>query len=108
MTQERWEKLIGQLEDDGRVESKVTEDLVDRPGSADRVVVMTPLGRFRLSWTTEPKKLAEKAFYSKRGGSTVSVQATYDETEQIHIFSLEERAPSGAWQAVDASRFPVS
>ena len=108
MTDERWKKLLDQLEDDNRVESRLTEDLEGRPGTVERVVMKTPLGRFRLSRTTEPKRLAEKAFYSKRGGSTVSVQATYDESEMIHVFTVESFSNAGnAWIRVDPEHFAL-
>jgi hypothetical protein len=106
MTDERWQKLIETLEDDNRVESRLTEDLEGRPGTVERVVAKTPLGRFRLSRTTEPKRLAEKALYSKRGSSTVRVQATYDESEMIHVFTVESFSNAGnTWIRVDPEHF---
>lgn len=108
MTDERWQKLIESMEDDNRVESRLTEDLEGRPGTVERLVVKTPLGRFRLSRTTEPKRLAEKALYSKRGSSTVSIQAVYDETEQIHVFSVENFVPATLeWVRVDPEHFKL-
>src|SRR3989338_6579079 len=94
MTDERWQKLIETMEDDHRIESRATENLEGRPGTIERLIIKTPVGRFRLSRTTEPKRLAEKALYSKRGSSTVRVQTIYDETEQIHVFTVENFSPA--------------
>ena len=104
MTQDRWEDLIARLEDDGKVESKNTEDLDGRPGTVERVITKTPLGKVRLSWTSEPRKIEEKALYSKRGSSTVSINAKYDESDIIHVFSVERFDESAQkWVAIDAA-----
>ena len=106
MTTERWEKLIDSLDDAGRIESRETAEFADRPGSVERVVAKTPAGRFRLSWTTEPKKVSEKALYSKRGGSTANIQIRYDATESIHLFAVERFLPATlTWERVDAHTF---
>lgn len=106
MTNERWQKLIETLEDDHKIESRATENLEGRPGITERLIIKTSAGRFRLSRTTEPKRLAEKALYSKRGNSTVNVQTVYDETEQIHVFSVENFVPaSGEWVRLDPEHF---
>lgn len=101
MTDDRWHDLLGRLQDDGKVQSRETVELEGRPGNVERVVVESPLGRLRLSRTTEPKRLGEKAFYSKRGGSTMNVQASYDESEQIHVFTVEQASPDGTWETLD-------
>ena len=106
MTDERWKDLLGRLQDEGKVEARETESLGERPGTVERVTIATPLGRLRLSRTTEPKRLTEKAFYSKRGSSTVSVRANYDESEMLHVFTVERFAPlSGTWERFDAEHF---
>lgn len=108
MTDERWQKLLDSLEESGRLESRLTENLENRPGAVERVIAQTPHGRVRLSRTTEPKRLSEKAFYSKRGGSTVSVQAQYDETEKIHVFSVDIFSPaSNSWTRLDPSQLSL-
>jgi hypothetical protein len=102
MTDQRWRELIERLEDEGKIVSRVTEDLEGKLGTVERAVVTTPLGRLRLSRTSEPKRLADRAFYSKRGGSTVSVQASYDESESVHVFTVERFAgASGTWARLD-------
>ncbi len=106
MTVDRWNDLISRLEDDGKIESKITESLDPRPGTVERVIAKTPLGNVRLSWTSEPKKIEEKALYSKRGSSTVSIQAKYDETDIIHVFSVERYDDvRHDWVAIDAANF---
>lgn len=105
MTPDRWSDLIGKLEDEGKIESHITEDLENRPGTAERVVVKTPMGSVRLSYTTAPRKLSQKAFYSKRGGSTMNVQSEYDENDIIHTFTVEREASPGRWVEIDAGAF---
>ena len=106
MTDQRWQKLIESMEDDHKIESRVTENLEGRPGTIERLMIKTPVGRFRLSRTTEPKRLAEKTLYSKRGSSTASIQQIYDETEQIHVFSVENfSATAGDWVRLDPNTF---
>ena len=108
MTADRWEDLIGRLTYDGKLESRETEELEGRPGTADRAIVATPFGRIRLSWTSEPKRLSEKAFYSKRGGSTVNVKIEYDESDIIHVFSIDRfDATSARWVHVDPANFQI-
>ena len=106
MTDERWQDLISKLTDDGKVLSRETEQFTDRPGSVERVIAESPMGKIRLSRTSEAKRLAEKAFFSKRGGSTVSIQANYDENDIIHSFTVERMNPVNAnWEVLrlDAS-----
>jgi len=102
MTEQRWQQLIDRLDDTGGIEAREIVPLGDRPGTIERVVVKTPRGRFRLSFSTASKKLEEKALFSKRGGSTVNIQVRYDETESVHWFTLEQAAADGStWTAVD-------
>src|SRR3989338_4635977 len=106
MTPDRWSDLIEKLESEGKVESRTSEEFEGRPGSAERVIVTTPMGQIRLSWTTEPKKLSQKAFYSKRGGSTVNIKAEYDDADIIHVFSIERFDPSTVgWVHIDPESF---
>lgn len=104
MNQDRWSDLIGRLEDEGKIISRQTEELEGKPGTVDRVIAKTPLGDIRLSYTSEPKKVSEKALYSKRGGSTINVQASYDDSEIIHVFTVE-RETAGEWVVIDPSVF---
>lgn len=106
MSPDRWQQLIDRLDDAGSIESKETVDLGERPGSVVRVIAKTSAGKFRFSWTTEPKRIGEKALYSKRGGSTVSVQTQYDDSEQIHVFTVEKfEENTEAWQVMDPKMF---
>ena len=106
MTDERWKNLIESLEDKKSIESRVVENIEGKPGTVERVIAKTPVGRVRLSRSTEPKRLSQKALYSKRGGSTVSVQALYDETDNIHVFMVEIYSPEkNDWVRIDPQNF---
>ncbi|MFA5954740.1 MAG: hypothetical protein WC817_04350 [Patescibacteria group bacterium] len=100
MTDERWQDLIGKLQDEGKIESKVVEDLEDRPGTVERFIVTTPIGQVRLSRTSQPRKIGEKRIYSKRASSTATVENEYDETDIVHVFTIE-RQVSGEWQELN-------
>lgn len=107
MTMDRWTDLIGKLEDDGKIESRKTEELEHKPGSVERVIAKTPMGSVRLSYTSEPRRLTEKAIYSKRGGSTMNIQSTYDEDDIIHVFTVERENERGEWVQIDTAAFGI-
>ncbi len=104
MNPDRWSDLVGRLKDDDKIISQQTEELDGRPGTVERIVVSTPMGKMRLSYTTEPKRVSEKALYSKRGGSTANIQVEYDESDIIHVFTVEKEQ-SGEWVEVDPAMF---
>ena len=108
MTEDRWLDLINKLEDEGKIEEKITEELGDRPGTVDSVIIKSPLGRLRLSRTSEPKKLSEKAIYSKRGGSTAAVVRSSDEHDIIHRFIVEKEDAAGEWVEIDAKKLGLT
>lgn len=106
MTIDRWASLIGQLQDAGKVESKVVEDIEGHPGTVERVIVNSPIGRMRLSWTTQPKRLTEKVLFSKRGSSAAAIQTDYDQIETIHVFTVEKLNPVTAnWERINPEAF---
>jgi len=106
MTDERWQDLIGRLQDEGKIDSKYIEDLVGRPGTVESYIVTSPVGRLRLSWTSQPRKIGEKRVYSKRASSTAEVKSEYDESDIVHVFTVE-RDVSGEWQELNAADFAL-
>jgi hypothetical protein len=103
MTDERWLDLMNQLADSGKIQEKGIDEYDDRPGKIEWVIITSPLGDIRISRSSEPKKLGEKAIYSKRGGSTSAIQKSYDEHEQVHHFMVEKYdEKNDDWEEIDA------
>jgi hypothetical protein len=103
MTDDKWLDLVARLEDSGKIEERGTDEFEDHPGKVDWFIISSPLGDVRISRTSEPRKIAEKAIYSKRGGSTSAIQKSYDENDIVHRFTIEKYDDVlDDWQEIDA------
>lgn len=108
MTDERWLDLLEKLQSEGKIQDRGTEQIEGRPGTVDWVDVDSALGTLRISRSSEPKKLGERAIYSKRGSSTATVTSQYDEHDIIHVFRVERYdEKTDEWVEIDIKHFSL-
>ncbi len=101
MTYERWQSLIGDIQDKFSNVKVTKVDLAAGPGNKEIVEFTSPAGRVKLELTLRPKILDKKTFYSNRIGSSTTVEYEYDEQEKtlsLQAWRLNERA--GDWQEI--------
>ena len=106
MTQERWNNILGDIQEKFEILHHSTEELEGMPGSCEMVEFESPLGKIRMEFTTKPLVLDKKVTASRRIGSQASVEYTYSDTELTHkmtVYKWNEAAD--AWEEIKASAF---
>ncbi len=88
MNDERWQDIVGKIQDGFEVIEHKTEGLDPDPGTVEIIVFKGPLGKMKLERTTKPLVLDKRAIGSKRIGSQATVQYVYSETEKTHTFKV--------------------
>ncbi len=101
MTYERWQTLRESLKDKFTVTAEGTEELEPGPGRCEFFECTTPLGQVRLELAVRPRVLEKKTYFSKRAGSSTTVEYKYDENEHtltLKAYRLDQG--SGDWVEV--------
>lgn len=92
MTDEKWEKIIGQIKDNENLEliDQRTEDLPEEAGQGTVEIIefKGPLGMMKLERTTQPLVIDKKTIGSRRIGSHTEVEYIYSDTEKVHKFKV--------------------
>lgn len=101
MTDERWENILAHIKDNFELTDQHTEDLSEEEGrgTVEIAEFTGPLGKMKLTRTTQPLVLGKKIFGSKRIGSQTTVEYLYSDTETTHrfrVFRFDE--VNDAWQ----------
>ncbi|MFA5135662.1 MAG: hypothetical protein WC505_07820 [Patescibacteria group bacterium] len=86
MQDEKWQEILGRVQDDFEVLDHGTEELGEVPGTVEHIIFMGPLGKMKLERTSRPLVLDKKALGSKRIGSDTHVEYIYSDTEKTHTF----------------------
>lgn len=88
MTDERWQDILGHIQDKFEVLDHRTEALAadEGSGSVETIEFNGPLGRMKLERTTRPRILGKKTIGSRRIGSDTTVEYLYSDTETTHQF----------------------
>lgn len=101
MTYERWQSLIGDIQDRFSNVTVTKVNLTPGPGSREIVEFTSPAGRVKLELTLRPKILDKKTFYSNRIGSATTVEYEYDEQEKtLSLQAWRFSEPAGEWQEI--------
>jgi hypothetical protein len=106
MTYERWQALRESLKGKFKVSAEGAEELEPGPGHVEFLECATPMGQIRLELEVRPRVLEKKTYYSKRAGSSTTVEYKYDENE--HTLTLKAYrldSGSGEWVEVKPEAF---
>ncbi len=104
MTYERWLELKNKTKSQFKVLQEGEQTLESGPGSREFIEFLGPSGKTRLELVKKPVILDKKIHYSKRIGSSASVEYVYDEKEQtltLHIYTWDEVKQT--WQELKSS-----
>jgi len=109
MTYERWQNLMQMVKDKFTITSEGREELDPGPGYAEFVECITPAGKVRLELLVKPLVAEKKFIYSKRAGTSATVEYKYDPKEHtltLKVFKWNEA--SGDWEEMRGDNFVSS
>jgi len=86
MQDEKWQDIIGRVQDDFEVLEHETKELDSGPGSVEYIIFNGPLGKMKLERTTRPLVLDKKGLGSRRIGSQTKIEYIYSDTEETYTF----------------------
>jgi len=86
MTDERWNQVIGHVQDTFAVSHHETIDLSedDGGGTVEVIEFTSPAGRVKLERTSQPMIMGKQTIGSRRAGSQAAVNYLYSDTEKTH------------------------
>lgn len=114
MTKEKWQNIIGMVDDKFGIDDKKSEEEEigqDAKGKAvfeqqEIIEFDGPLGKTRLEFITRPIVLDKKTNFSRRIGSGVEVKYTFSDSETSTKFkAFKWNKDSENWDGIDAKAF---
>lgn len=107
MTNDKWQKIKGNIMDNFAVEENGSEHIDDEGGiDIEFIEFNGPLGRIRLEYVSRPVILDKKTTYSNRIGSETKVDYVYSETErQEQMIAYKWNEAEDEWEEMDSSMF---
>jgi len=109
MTYERWQNLTQMVKDKFKVVGEGKEELDPGPGYVEFIECETPTGKVRVELVVRPLVAEKKFIYSKRAGTSASVEYKYDPKEHtltLHAFKWDEA--SNNWEEIKNGPFVSS
>jgi hypothetical protein len=113
MDTDRWEQIKENIKSKFPIEEEGTEDLtmdtkdgLVNSGSAEFLVVKTPLGRIKLAFEKHPVVLDKKFHYSHRAGQAARTEYEFSDTEfsyKIKAYKWDDLEEN--WTEIDAANF---
>jgi hypothetical protein len=88
MHQSKWESLLDQIERQFGFLEHETEEFPERRLTVETAVFDGAGGRMKLERSVRPVILDKKAHFSKRVGSSSSVEYVYSDTEEVDTVRL--------------------
>jgi len=103
MTYERWQDLVTKLQD--KFPTAVVGKEEYDEGYVEYLECVTPRGKMRFELVVKPKVIGKKTYYSKRMGSSSTVEYQYSPEEHtLTLRVLVEHPVSGDWQEISLSQ----
>jgi hypothetical protein len=110
---DRWDQIKENIKKRFDVVSETTEDLIVhtqegeiKNGTADVLVVETPMGRMKLAFESRPVVLDKKFIYSHRGGTAARTEYEFSDKEFTHkLKAYKWDDLDEDWKEIDASSF---
>ena len=113
MDTDRWEQIKENIRKNFKVVEETTEDLMVhtqdgevKNGTAEILIVESPMGRIKLAYESRPVVLDKKFIYSHRAGQAARTEYEYSDTEFSHkIKAYKWSDETDEWKEIDASHF---
>ncbi|HYE21986.1 MAG TPA: hypothetical protein VD998_00160 [Verrucomicrobiae bacterium] len=110
---DRWEQIKENIRGKFEVEEEGTEDLMMetkdgliKSGTAEFLVVKTPMGRIKLTFEKRPVVLDKKFIYSHRAGQSARTEYEFSDKEfsyKLKAYQWDDIEEE--WKEIDASNF---
>ena len=107
MSPEKWEKIVGNIKDNFKVEADGKERFEDEDGlEVEYIVFAGPLGRMKLEFITRPVIIDKKTKYSNRIGAETVVEYVYSQDEKNHkLKAYKWDEALNDWLEMEAKKF---
>ena len=107
MSPEKWEKIVGNIKDNFKVEADGKERFEDEDGlEVEYIVFAGPLGRIKLEFITRPVIIDKKTKYSNRIGAETVVEYVYSQDEKNHkLKAYKWDEALNDWLEMEAKKF---
>lgn len=102
MNQEKWEQLIGRIQDEFAVLEHATEDGDIDGEKVESLIFVNPAGKMMLERSVRPRLLEEKTHYSGRLSGETGIEKIYSDTETVDAVKLFRENEAGEWVEMDA------
>lgn len=107
MSPEKWQKIVGNIKDNFKVEADGKEHFEDQGGfDVEYIVFNGPLGRMKLEYTIRPVIIDRKTKYSNRLGAETVIEYIYSPDEKSHklkAYKWDEAVND--WLEMEAKKF---
>lgn len=107
MTEEKWDKIIGNVKDNFEVKNEGKDHIDDEGGVDIKFIEFDgPLGHMRLEFVIKPVVLDKKTTYSRRIGSDTDIEYVYSETEKnssLNAYKWDDG--SNDWVEIESKNF---
>ncbi len=110
---DQWQQLKDKVTARFPAEEEGEEDLIMdtragevKKGTAEFIVITTPVGRIKLSFQKKPMVLDKKEHFSHRAGEAPRTEYIFSDTEftyKLHAYKWNERDED--WDEIDAEHF---
>lgn len=104
MTEEKWQELVGRIQDDFTLEKQEQREDPETRTTTFLVIFQGPVGRIKLERTVRPKVLDERALGGSKFGAGTRITRKYSTTDfvdALHAYRWDEE--KAAWLPFDAS-----
>lgn len=110
---DKWQQLKETLRSKFDVDEEGTEDLITynnneqvTKGTADFIVIVTPMGKIKVSFQKKPMVIDKKVHHSHRAGESEYIEYIFSDTEftyKLHAYKWNENKED--WDEIDAENF---
>ena len=115
MTDERWEKLIYQVEEKFGIDKRYTEDFVVAETQAEKKIMgrkeiiefKGPLGRIKLEKISRPRIIDKKVLHTKRIGGRMAVDYIYSDENEISQLKIYKQS-NGEWEEISPEMMGIN
>lgn len=110
---DKWEQLKEEIGRKFKVLEHKTEDLIVhtqdgeiKNGTADVLILETPMGQVKLSFETRPVVMDKKFIFSHRAGQAARTEYEYSDTEKSYkLRAYKWDDLNEEWKEIDAGNF---
>jgi hypothetical protein len=88
MNDEKWEELVTRIETKLKIVDRKVTTADEGRARVESIIFVSPEGKMKLERTSKPLVVDKKVHYSKRIGSSPSVEYVFSPTEKVHRVQL--------------------